>query len=147
MLSKKTYKALVVLNVLGLAISSYLVYLHFAPEASDFCVLSDRWNCDIVNKSVYSKIFGIPVSILGAFAYLSFLVFSLRGLKKDQRSIEKYFFLILSFGLAFTLYLTGIEAFVLKTYCLFCVSQQVVLLSEWILVFTQQVKSRRRLKP
>lgn len=142
MLSKKSYKALVVLNSIGLAISSYLIYLHFAPEASDFCVIGERWNCDIVNKSLYSEFFGIPVAVMGALAYLSFLLFSLRGLKKDQVNLEKYFFIVLTIGLGFTLYLTGIETFVLKTYCLFCVSQQVVFLSQWVFVLSRLKKSR-----
>lgn len=143
MLSKKSYKALTVLNLLGLAISSYLIYLHFAPEASDFCVIGERWDCDIVNKSMYAEILGIPVAILGALAYFSFLLFSLRGLKQDQRNLEKYFFVLLTGGLGFTLYLTSVETFILKTYCLFCVSQQIVILSEWIFVLTRLKKSRQ----
>ena len=127
---KNYYKALSVINFLALLVSAYLTYLHFAPEASDVCNLSEKWNCEIVNKSIYSEIFGIPVSILGLIAYLAFFIFSLRGLRRDQSKWLPYFLFFVAGGTAFALYLTGIEAFVLRTFCLFCVTQQVLILIE-----------------
>lgn len=140
---KKTFSFLSVLNFFGILISSYLLYMHFSPEASDFCVLGERWNCDIVNKSIYAEIAGIPVSALGLVAYLSFFAFTLRGTRKDQKKFLPYFFALLSVGLLFTLYLTGIETFVLKTYCLFCVSQQIILLIEWAITLRIYLKFRK----
>lgn len=132
---KTIYKVLALLNALAIPITLYLTYLHFEPNASDICVLSEKWNCDIVNKSIYSSIFGIPVSVMGFFAYLSFLVFSIRGLKVDQSKWAGWFLFVVTGGTAFALYLTGIETFVLKTYCLFCVAQQIIILIEWVYAY------------
>lgn len=115
--------------------AAYLLYVHYAPSASSICNISDTLNCDIVNKSIYSKLFGIPVSLLGLLAYGGLFIFSVRGLSKNQDKWVPWAFLFASFCLAFALYLTGIEAFVLKAYCVFCLAQQVLILLEWILLF------------
>lgn len=128
---KKHYRALTVLNALAIPITGYLTYMHFKPEASDFCNVGEAFNCDIVNKSIYAEIFGIPVAILGLITYLLLLAFSIRGLKKDQSKLIPWVFAFVSGGLLFALYLTGIEAFVLKTWCLFCVAQQIIILIQW----------------
>ena len=125
------YKILAVLNFLGMLVSGYLVYVHFEPSLTDFCNLSEKWNCDIVNKSTYAEIAGVPVAALGFAAYLSFFIFSLRGLKKSQTRLVPWYFLALSLGVAFTLSLTAVETFVLYTYCLFCVTQQILILIQW----------------
>lgn len=128
---KTHYKILAVLNFLGMLVSGYLLFIHFEPSLTDICHLGERWNCDIVNKSTYAELFGIPVAGLGLLAYLSFFIFSLRGLWKKQTKLVPWYFLALSLGVAFTLYLTAIETFVLQTYCLFCVTQQIIILIEW----------------
>lgn len=125
---KKYYWALVLVNILALAAAIYLTMVHFKPDLSDFCNISEGWNCEIVNKSIYSTLFGIPVSLIGSIAYFAFLIFSIRGLKTDQSKLIPYFLFFVSVGTLFALYLTGIEAFVLKTFCMFCVAQQILIL-------------------
>lgn len=127
---RKHYIALIILNALAIPVTLYLSYLHYEPDASDICVLSEKWNCSIVNKSIYAELFGIPVSILGFVAYVAFLAFAIRGLKHNQNKLVPYFLLAVAGGTAFALYLTGIEAFVLQTFCLFCVIQQILILIE-----------------
>lgn len=133
---KTHYKALSILNFLGILVSSYLLYIHFEPALTDFCNFSDKWDCEIVNKSIYSEILGIPVALLGLGAYFSFFIFSIRGLLKKQNQLVPWYFLVLSLGLAFTLYLTAVESFVLRTYCLFCVTQQIIILIEWVVALS-----------
>lgn len=115
-------------NALAMAAAIYLTMVHFKPDLSDFCNISEGWNCEIVNKSIYSTLFGIPVSLIGSIAYFAFLIFSIRGLKTDQSKLIPYFLFFVSIGTLFALYLTGIEAFVLKTFCMFCVAQQILIL-------------------
>ncbi len=128
---KKRYLALTVINLLALVISIYLATLHFKPDLSSVCEISARWNCDIVNKSTYSLFLGIPVSVLGAATYLSLLAFSIRGFFRDQKKLIPILCLCLTGAVGFALYLTGVEAFILNTFCIFCVSQQALILLEY----------------
>jgi len=129
--TKAHYLWLLALNLLAIPVTLYLTYLHYKPELSDFCNFGEQWNCDIVNKSIYAELFGIPVSILGLITYILLLFFSIRGLKNDQSRFVPWVLAAVTGGVLFTLYLTGIEAMVLRTYCIFCVVQQVILLIQF----------------
>ncbi len=130
---RKIHLFLTILNIAGLLVSAYLLYMHLAPEATSVCTISQSWNCDLVNKSVYATTLGIPNAVLGVISYLIFIIFSIRGLFKDNTQFAPYFLGLVSIGLLFSLYLTGIEAFVLKTFCLFCVAQQIIIAINFVL--------------
>lgn len=132
---RRLYTAMTVLSPIGLAASSYLLYLHFKPEASTICKLSERFDCDIVNKSPYSEIFGIPVALIGILVYFALFLFALRGKWRDQTKLLPWVLLCTSGAVLFSLYLTGVEAFILRAFCLFCLTQQIVILLEWLCVF------------
>lgn len=142
--TKKHYLALTVLNLMALPVTAYLTYLHYKPDASEICNISEAFNCGIVNKSIYSEIFGIPVAILGFLFYLAFLIFSIRGLKKDQTKWIPHATLATLAGTLFALYLTAIETFVLYTYCLFCVIQQIIILVELGIITHLWKKTRKK---
>lgn len=129
----QSYIQLVTLNLFVLPVTIYLIYMHYKPEASEFCVLGEAFNCDVVNKSIYAEIFGIPVSILGAITYLLLLIFSIRGKFKDQSKWIPYATAFVGLGVLFSFRLTYIEAFVLQTWCLLCVIQQIVILLQFFI--------------
>ena len=127
---RKHYTLLTILNLLAIPITAFLIYLHFRPEASAFCNFGAGLDCDKVNKSIYSTFLGIPVAIMGCTAYIILLIFSIRGFFRDQKRLIPYATLFVAAGTAFALYLTYVEAFILHTFCLFCVLQQIIILIE-----------------
>lgn len=124
----ESYIQLVTLNIFILPVTIYLIAMHYKPEISEFCTFGEAFNCDIVNKSIYSEFFGIPVAILGTITYVLLLLFALRGKFKDQSKLVPYVTAFVAGGVLFSLRLTYIEAFVLHTWCMLCVIQQVVIL-------------------
>ena len=124
----------IIISILGIILSSYLAYLHFEPSASKLCIIGENFDCDVVNKSTYSQLFGIPVAILGGLTYLLFLIIAMLLLKDyDFSKIGKlidepitqttaYYALFVTaiIALGFSIYLTYVEAYILKTYCIFC---------------------------
>ena len=104
---------LVVLALLGVIAASLALREHYRTDTSP-CSINDRWDCGIVNHSPYAKFGGIPVAVIGIAGYL------LLGLLAVGRS---YRLMLLSalLGLAFSLYLTRIEARILGVYCIYCV--------------------------
>ncbi len=86
--------------------------------------------CDIVKGSIYSEIFGIPVSLIGMGAFLSFIALALLGLKK-KLSNEKAFLYILvlsGLGLIPAAYFMYIMFVVLEAICPWCVFSHAMLL-------------------
>jgi uncharacterized membrane protein len=117
--------ALIAFSLVGLILSVYLLYEHFQPAPS-FCDINSKVSCEAVNTSSYSSFLGIPVALFGALHYLFlFFVVLLSGpiarlLGVDRRTVSALLLIELVLAFLFSAYLTGIEAFALKTFCILC---------------------------
>jgi uncharacterized membrane protein len=101
-------------------------------------------DCWAVNISEYSKVFGIPVAVLGILAYCILLILMVPNflprfspVLKDQ----------LAFGAAFTgfiysIYLTYLEIAVIKALCPFCVISAVMMTVVFISTLFRLVLNR-----
>ncbi len=67
----KLRRASILLAVLGLLDSIYLVWVKYTGA---YALCGPIGNCETVNSSQYSEIFGIPISLLGAGAYAIMIV-------------------------------------------------------------------------
>jgi len=113
------------LSLIGLADAIYLTYIKLAADG--ICVAGE--GCEIVNTSVYSQIYGIPVAVLGGLAYVAMLVVLL--LEPGNEFFEFNGPLIVLgisiFGVLYSAYLTYLELYVIRAICEFCVLSAVVL--------------------
>lgn len=127
--TRRLTKTIIVLAVVGLLISGYS-WLHNAGFASgEFCTIDETLNCDIVNKGPYSVMFGVPVALIGVIGYAFLLIGAVLNFRAPEDRQLSLFLLIASMGgLLFSLYLTGIEAFVLHVWCPLCLASQAVIL-------------------
>lgn len=106
-------------SLLGLGISFY-IYQKKATKTKLICPRED--SCDQVVHSVYSKTFGIPNEILGITFYLIQVVFWFIYNFSSLMGSWGYLFitLISILGALFSIYLTAIQAFVLRNWCAWC---------------------------
>ena len=120
------FSAIAVLSLAGAIVSAIALQRHYAKSETDFCQFGQKFNCDIVNRSEYSSVEGIPVAAIGVAGYAAlFLLSTFWRLRADTPNR----LLAASIaGLAFALYLTYIEAYVLTTWCILCVSSQLLIL-------------------
>lgn len=116
---------LILLAVTGIGFMSYLTYLHYAPDASSFCDIGEKVSCSTVNTSQYSKVLGIPFSVLGILYFAG--VLGLAAFKYNKKNLKLLLLGTIMF-LGPSFYLTGIELFVLNTICLFCEGSKAVML-------------------
>jgi uncharacterized membrane protein len=114
-----------VLAVAGIAVSSVSLDHHFRKSKTSFCDFGQSFNCDIVNRSEYSTVAGVPVALIGILGYAALLAFATFYREKAETPG------ILLFGslggLGFALYLTYIEKYVLATWCILCLSSLTVI--------------------
>lgn len=129
----KYKKLLKIASFLGMLVTAYLIYQHYKPSSDSFCNINNFISCDIVNKSIYAEIFGVPVSILG---FLAYAVIFLAADFLDKKKVLTSLTLFSGLGLTFSLYLTGIELFALRAICIFCVLQQIIILTIFITLFS-----------
>src|SRR6266576_3392996 len=67
--SGQILRAIALLSVGGAVVSSISLYHHYGTSASSFCDFGANFNCDMVNRSIYSVVFGIPVALVGILGY------------------------------------------------------------------------------
>ena len=54
-----------ILAVGGIVVSSVSLQHHYGTSKTKFCDIGNTFNCDIVNRSEYSSVLGIPVALIG----------------------------------------------------------------------------------
>lgn len=140
--ARRLLSAIAVLAIAGMVISSVSLYHHYGTSTSSFCDLGENFNCDIVNRSVYSTVLGIPVALVGIIGYLSLLV--LTTLCRTKPETPVMLLIASAAGLAFALYLTYLEAFVLGAWCILCLSSLTVIVTIVILSSVLVAQSIRK---
>lgn len=120
---KSAYWAIVLCALASIGIMSYLTYIHYSQSKS-FCDISQEVSCDVVTTSIYSEIFGIPVSVLGLlfFAAVLFLI-----LRKRDRAFQTLFIITL-FALVPSLYLSLTELIFINSICILCETSKALML-------------------
>ena len=113
---------LMVLPAIGFAASFY-IYHSKKYNKPMYCVIGE--DCDAVVKSKYGKTFGIENTIPGMvyygiiFAYGFGMLLNRNVFKED---ILYYFIVIASISsVLFSIYLTAVQAFVLRKWCEYCI--------------------------
>jgi uncharacterized membrane protein len=115
-----------VLSLAGVAVSAVSLQRHYAKSSTDFCDFSQQFNCDIVNRSDYSEVAGIPVAGIGVAGYIILLLLS--TIWRSRPETPTRLLVAATAGLGFALVLTYVEAYKLHTWCILCVASQILIL-------------------
>jgi uncharacterized membrane protein len=122
-----------ILALAGIGVAGYLTWAYVGHQAI-MCGQSE--GCDQVRDSVYSHVFGIPVSGLGLLAYLTLLgLVFLRARAPDTvvDYIPLALFGISLMGVLYSAYLTFLEVYVILAICRWCVASAVIMTAIFVL--------------
>jgi len=123
-------RLILVLSLVGLAVSGYLTYVHY-NRAEGVCPIGG--GCFDVWDSEYAEILGIPVALIGFLGYIALFGMSYLRLYYPDLGIAEnfptYMLLISITGGAFSIYLTLIEIFVIQAICDWCFSAFLVMMA------------------
>ena len=117
---QRLFSLVAILAVVGIVVSSVSLQHHYAKSKTAYCDIGTAFNCDIVNRSDYSELMGIPVALIGMLGYGALL--GLATVYRERRQAPSMIFAGGVAGLAFALYLTYIEGHVLGVWCILCLS-------------------------
>jgi len=118
--SRRIFQLIAILALAGIVVSSVSLQHHYGTSQTSYCDFGASFNCDIVNRSVYSTVVGVPDALIGIFGYA--LLFALATFYRTKAETPLMLLLASTAGLGFALYLTYIEKFVLATWCILCLS-------------------------
>ena len=125
-MEKRLPQLAILFTVIGLLVSIYMTIFKITNN-ENMCIGSH--GCSIVNSSRYSEVNGIPVAVIGAVGYLAILavLFLERRPGFFQQNGTLLFFGLSLTGFLFTLYLIFVEVALIKAYCPFCITSQIVM--------------------
>ena len=104
---RSLFLAIAVLAALGICVSAVSLQRHYAKSATGFCDLGERFDCDIVNRSEYSRVMGIPVAGIGVVGYGVLL--ALATVYRSRAETPFRLLVTALAGLGFALYLTYVR--------------------------------------
>jgi uncharacterized membrane protein len=133
--------AITVLSLCGIIVSGISLERHYAKSTTSFCEFGEKFNCDIVNRSEYSSITGIPVAGIGVLGYG--LLLALSTLHRQRVETPTRLLLAAAVGLGFALYLTYVEAFELETWCILCLSSLALITTITLVAAVLKFKSAK----
>jgi len=132
---RRMFGLVAVLAAAGIIVSSLSLYHHYGSSKTTYCDFGENFNCDIVNRSTYSTVLGVPDALIGVLGYVALL--ALATVYRAKMETPALLLIASVVGLGFALYLTYIEAFVLATWCILCLSSLsiivlITVLSSWL---------------
>ena len=135
------FAVIAALSLAGVIVSAVSLERHYAKSATAFCDFSQQFSCDIVHRSEYSTLMGIPVAGIGVAGYAA--LFVLATFWKSRAETPNRLLGAAIAGLAFALYLTYIEAYELMTWCILCLISLLLIALISLLATVVKVRSAR----
>jgi uncharacterized membrane protein len=139
--SRALLRWIAVLAVLGIGVSGLALQNHYAKAKTSYCTFGEDFNCDIVNRSRYSEVAGVPVALIGILGYAGLL--GLATFYRDKAETPAMLLFCALSGLGFSLYLTWVEAKMLETWCVLCLSSLLFIL---LITVLAALELRRQLR-
>lgn len=126
MISRIQTAVLVALCLAGVAVATLAYGEHYNSGTSP-CQINSVWDCGTVNKSPFAMIHGIPIALIGVLGYA--LLGALAGRYPWLTALGALG------GAIFAGRYTWIEWKVLQTWCIYCVSSQVIIVAVCVVAF------------
>jgi uncharacterized membrane protein len=126
-------QTLVFLALVGLLVATYLWLYKIGVVGELKC---GTGSCETVQASRYAALLGVPVALYGVAGYGALFAIGLAGLdplRAGDRRLTRLLAALATVGFLFSVYLTGIELFVLHAICRWCAASAGIMTAIWVL--------------
>jgi uncharacterized membrane protein len=124
-------------SIAGLGASVYLTIVHYSTGLTLACPQTKTFNCEKVTTSAESKVFGIPVAVLGLAFFIGMLALSLPwAWRTTSRLVAPLRLGSVVIGIGFVFYLLHAELFDIHAICLWCSSVHLLTFVLFVIVVT-----------
>lgn len=127
---------MIIISFLACIIGAFLcLYIFLKKQSHQKLACPREHPCDLVLHSRFSRTLGIPNEGLGIayFFLVSLLVYLFISTTTPLVGLLYPLFFLLVFGLLFSIYLIGLQMFVIKNWCIWCLG---IALTNFVLVFS-----------
>ena len=116
-----------VLSLIGLFVATYLYLYKIGKIPGMIC---GTGGCETVQASPWAEVMGVPVALYGVAGYLACLVCAMVGIQRGGERRHWSDALLLAgsvVGVAFSGWLTYVEAYLIEAWCRWCIASAVVI--------------------
>jgi uncharacterized membrane protein len=123
------------------------LYLTGVKLSNTYALCGPIGNCETVNTSQYSQVFGIPIALIGAAAYFLILILLLIENRNDYWTdfSPMLVFGISLAGVLYSAYLTFLEIAVIKAICPYCILSFILIILIFILTLVRLIQGQSEL--
>ena len=135
------------LSLIGLLLALYLWLWKIGVLGALACFDA---GCETVQLSEHAQVLGIPVALFGLLGYLALLVLSMVGIQPrwaDRWEPSAGLAAVSGVGVAYSAYLTYLEAEVIHAWCQWCVVSAVLITLIFAIALGGLVSLRRAQRP
>jgi len=134
-------QAIALLALVGLFVALYLWLYKIGVIGTLQCGIGA---CEQVQTSRYADLFGVPVAFYGVVGYAALLAVAVLGLRPGllaERRVTLALAALATVGVAFSLYLTYLELFVIHAICRWCVGSAAIVTAIWVVALSAMRRS------
>ena len=121
--SRSFFVILLVLSFLGFLDSAYLTILHYQNSLPPCSVTS---GCEEVLASAYSTLGPMPLALYGSIFYLAVIVLCLFLITNYKKIYLNILYPLVFVGFIVSVILFGVQAFILRSFCQYCVISEII---------------------
>jgi protein-disulfide isomerase len=119
LIQRSTFHGVLITSALCLGCNVYLLNNKWAAQGSESkCNINDVLNCDIINQSAASELFGIPITLFGS-AYFLGLLFAGLASERDPKPFYSVLGLFSSLSVVYSAWL-GYQSKLIGAFCVVC---------------------------
>lgn len=107
----------VIFCFIGFVDASYLTASHYIGVPPNCSLFS---GCEKVTTSIYSKVFNIPISLIGSIYYLFLIILSILYIDTKDERILPIIIATTGFGFVASVWFVYLQIFVIKAICIYC---------------------------
>lgn len=104
-------------SIIGFFDAAYLTIQHYTQFTLP-CTITH--GCDLVTKSEYSQIMGVPVALLGALYYLAIFLAAYIIIETKKTEYLRFIAIATTFGFLFSAWFVYLQLFVINAICQYC---------------------------
>ena len=120
--SKWSWLPFLIVAPIGFIDAAYLTIEHYLNRVPPCSIVS---GCEVVTTSQYSAVFGVPIALFGALYYLAIIVGVVAYLDTKKEKILSWVSWATIIGFLTSIYLVGLQLFVLHAICLYCMGSAI----------------------
>ena len=117
--------SILILSFIGLADASYITE-HALTGVPAVCTIGGFDGCRIVEQSVYSHVFGVPLSLYGMVFYVLLFILAATTLVWVHHLIIRIIRIVAVLGVLASAIFVAIQVFLIGALCIYCMASATV---------------------